>query len=360
MPPKQSTESEKTSVWEFTIRTALSHKRDDSLHIRWSQLIVDTPVVSVCSLINLSVVGNHCSTDFEDWFLTDREFIERHEYTNRRVRIEVFQLVRRFHIEMFLTIKKTFSTLPKSTFRFWISWIFWNFEFSWTSLVFSRHRCHRFVSLCWRVLPADSESSDPCPLAQVCFPVMKNCWASLCHPSKLDAASGLEFWFMISSSLPDNPTCRLETLSIPELLDEIGLFTGEELAATELVRSIAVGLVFATILFSSHCSCILFAILSVQLIKLKFLAQQRDWNGWCWTNKEGYSIRHVWSVLWSKCLRSGVWSHFTEFESWGPNWFCQTTNQEKLCGFLTHVSLLDSCFWLSSWSRLHCPQTRTT
>ena len=75
---------------------------------------------------------------------------------------------------------------------------------------------------------------------------------------------------MLASGLLDNPTCRLEALSIPWLLDAIGLFTDEELAATELVRFIAVGLDFATILFSSDCSCILFTILSVQLIKLKF------------------------------------------------------------------------------------------
>ena len=37
-------------------------------------VIVDNPVISVCSLINLSIVRNNCSADFEDWFLTDRKF----------------------------------------------------------------------------------------------------------------------------------------------------------------------------------------------------------------------------------------------------------------------------------------------
>ena len=37
-------------------------------------VIVDNPVISVCSSINLSIVRNNCSTDFEDWFLTDRKF----------------------------------------------------------------------------------------------------------------------------------------------------------------------------------------------------------------------------------------------------------------------------------------------
>ena len=32
------------------------------------------------------------------------------------------------------------------------------------------------------------------------------------------------------------------------------------------------------------------------------------------------------------------------------------TNPEQLCGFLTHVSLLDFGLYLSSQSRLHCPQ----
>ena len=99
--------------------------------------------------------------------------------------------------------------------------------------------------------------------------VLKNSWASLCHPWELDAASGLEFWFMISSGLPDNP------LSIPGLLDAIGLNTDEELAATELVNFITTGVDLATFLFSSDCSCILFANFLVQLIKLEFLAQQR-------------------------------------------------------------------------------------
>ena len=40
----------------------------------------------------------------------------------------------------------------------------------------------------------------------------------------------------------------------------------------------------------------------------------------------------------------------------GPNWFCQTTNPAKLCGFGTRVTSSD--FWLqwSSWSQRHCPR----
>ena len=64
----------------------------------------------------------------------------------------------------------------------------------------------------------------------------------------------MEFRFAFAATgFLDNPTCRLEALSISRLLDAIGLFTVEELVETELVRFIAVGLDFATILFSSDC-----------------------------------------------------------------------------------------------------------
>ena len=52
---------------------------------------------------------------------------------------------------------------------------------------------------------------------------------------------------MFAPGFPDNPTCRLEALSIPRLLDAIGLFADEELAGTELTRVIIIGLDFATI-----------------------------------------------------------------------------------------------------------------
>ena len=59
-------------------------------------------------------------------------------------------------------------------------------------------------------------------------------------------------------------------LSIPGLFDAIGLFTVEELVETEAAKFIIVGFDFATILLSLLCSCILFAIVLVQLVKLKF------------------------------------------------------------------------------------------
>ena len=60
----------------------------------------------------------------------------------------------------------------------------------------------------------------------------------------------------------------LDALSIPGLFD--AMFTDEELVETVDVRFIAVGFDFATILSSSFCSCILFAIVLGQLDKLKF------------------------------------------------------------------------------------------
>ena len=162
---------------------------------------------------------------------------------------------------------------PNSTFGFRIFWISWKFGISWTTLVFGRHKfpcaddrffCRFSDFWSWPVA-----TGFPCADEKL----------SISLPS-LSAASGLEFWFVLASGLPDNPTCRLEALSIPGLLDAIGLFTNDELVATELVRFITVGLDFAQILFSSFCSCILFAILSVmQLSKLRFLAQQRELKG---------------------------------------------------------------------------------
>ena len=65
---------------------------------------------------------------------------------------------------------------------------------------------------------------------------------------------------------------RQGALSIPGLFDAIGLFTVEELVETEKARFIVVGFDFATILLYPSCSCILFAIVLVQLVKLKILS----------------------------------------------------------------------------------------
>ena len=152
------------------------------------------------------------------------------------------------------------------------------------------------VSLCWwHILHADSETSDPSPLPQVtlCCWTVEHLFANL-EDSLLRRDWNFDLW--LHQSLSDNTSCRLEALSIPGLLDAVVLSTDEELAATELVRFITIGLDFATILFSSDCSCILLPSLACWPSWDSWRSKE-IWNGWCWTNKEDYSIRHVWSVL---------------------------------------------------------------
>ena len=63
-------------------------------------------------------------------------------------------------------------------------------------------------------------------------------------------------------------------MSIPGSLDATGHVADGELVGTCEDKFIAVDFDFATILSSPSCSCILFAIVLEQLIKLVFLAQQ--------------------------------------------------------------------------------------
>ena len=102
--------------------------------------------------------------------------------------------------------------------------------------------------------------------------------ASFSCPWELDAASGFEFLLALASGFP------LDVLSTPGLFDAIGWFTDEELVETVDVRFFAVGFDFATILSSSFRSCTLFAIVLVQLVNLKFWAQQRELK-WLMLNK---------------------------------------------------------------------------
>ena len=62
----------------------------------------------------------------------------------------------------------------------------------------------------------------------------------------------------------------------PRIFDATGFCTVEELVETVKARFIVVGFDFATILSSPSCSCILFAIVLVQLVKLKFWEQQTE------------------------------------------------------------------------------------
>ena len=69
-----------------------------------------------------------------------------------------------------------------------------------------------------------------------------------------------DFDFLASGFPVLDLSVRQGALSMHGLSNAIGQFTDEELAGTELFRFIVVGFDSATILFSSFCSCILFAI----------------------------------------------------------------------------------------------------
>ena len=145
---------------------------------------------------------------------------------------------------------------PNSALGFRLSYIFWS------------SCCNRFpCNFSFRTIPGFRFKT--CPwfltfLSRQVFSVtltinLLRC-ASFRHPWELDAASGFEF--------------PKDALSISKLFDAIGLFTDEALVETVTARFTAVGFDFATILSSCFCSCILFAIVLVELVKLKFWAQQ--------------------------------------------------------------------------------------
>ena len=92
-------------------------------------------------------------------------------------------------------------------------------------------------------------------------------YASCSRAWELDAASDFEILLILLTSLSI-------AVSIPRLVDAIRLFADEELVGTWEDKFVAVDFDFATLLSFPFCSCILFAIVLVQLIKLEFLAQQ--------------------------------------------------------------------------------------
>ena len=101
------------------------------------------------------------------------------------------------------------------------------------------------------------------------FPSSRPRYASCSLTWELDAASGFEFLLPLTSGFP-------EAVRFAGPFDAIGSFADEELAETIEDKFIAIGLDFATILSSSFCSCILFAIVLGQLIKLEFFTQQAE------------------------------------------------------------------------------------
>ena len=68
-------------------------------------------------------------------------------------------------------------------------------------------------------------------------------------------------------------------MSFPRYEDVIGFSADEELAGTDEERFIAVDFDSATFLACPFCSCILFAIVLVQLVKLELSAKQAELKG---------------------------------------------------------------------------------
>ena len=64
--------------------------------------------------------------------------------------------------------------------------------------------------------------------------------------------------------------------------------------------------------------------------KLIMLNRRRRWS---------HSSRE--KLLWLECQQVGFWCQHIWFGPWVQNWFCRTTNQAQLCGFLTRVSSSD-------------------
>ena len=128
----------------------------------------------------------------------------------------------------------------------------------------------------WRLQVSDSEKRSTSPdssFVATSFPVAVSInprrYASCSRTWELDAASDFEFLLMLLSGFP-------LALSIPGLLDPIRRVADEELVGTWEGQFVAVDFDFATMISSPFCSCILFAIILVQLIKLEFLPQQVD------------------------------------------------------------------------------------
>ena len=108
---------------------------------------------------------------------------------------------------------------------------------------------------------------------------------------------------------------------------------------TDLVRFIAVDLDFATIQFSSFCSCISFrhpfgAADQAEILGTAERAEMADVEQ---TKKIVPFVTCEVSLCQYVCdLVFGV--NVSDLNIGVQRWFYQTTNQEKLCGFLTHVS----------------------
>ena len=131
-----------------------------------------------------------------------------------------------------------------------------------------------------------------------------------------------DFWRLCGqiSSLPSVSEFP-EATSFFVLIESSGIWSSSVatnlLVLTSSETKFIVGSDFATILSSPSCSCILFAIVSMQLVKLKFWEQQRKLK-WLML-KKWRRLFHLWCVQLPLVRTVGVWCRHTWFEFLGPN-----------------------------------------
>ena len=178
---------------------------------------------------------------------------------------------------------------PNSSFGFWI---FLSFRIFWISL----------ASKCWSPVLFfldNSDTSGPYLLLQVslCLRPIEHLFAIL-ENSKL--RRDWNFDLRLHQVLPDNPIYRLGALSIPGLLDAIGLFTDEELVETKKRPG------SSPLAWISPQSCFLLLVLasfSPPLIKLKILGTRPEMADVEQMKKIVPFIHHVWNFLWWSAIR---------------------------------------------------------
>ena len=179
--------------------------------------------------------------------------------------------------------------------------------------------------------------------------------ASFCHTRELDAASWL-------CSLAWSLRVLVQTswqgaLGIPVLFDAIGLCTVEELVAACVTR-FNVGFDFATILSSPLSSCILFAIVSRQLVELKFWEQQiklfwlmlNKWRRWFQSSRVTLPLVRM-SASW--CLVSTYLIWILGSRLILSNKLCGASHQIEKTSRSTkhdqHYTIQECRAWLESW-----------
>ena len=131
--------------------------------------------------------------------------------------------------------------------------------------------------------------------------------ASCSRAWELDAASDFEFLLILLSGFS-------VAMSIPRLLDAIGLFADEGLVGTWEDKFVAVDFDFSTLLSSLLSSRTLFAIVLAQLIKLEFLAPQVELK-WLMLNTWRRLFRSS-RVKWPLVKMSASWCLVSMYRIW--------------------------------------------